>query len=104
VALCFLRKLNRDKVTQRSVELPAAARPMVAEKTPEHDELFVDGVEYLSFSSEDELVARVRGLLQDPTARAALAAAGRARALRSGYSSVDRAKQMLETILATPRP
>src|SRR5262249_19920871 len=46
VALCFLRKLNRDRVTQRSVEIPASERPMVGERTDEHDAMFLPGKEY----------------------------------------------------------
>ncbi|MEW6731314.1 MAG: glycosyltransferase [Acidobacteriota bacterium] len=98
LALCFLRKLNRDLVTQRSVELPAAARPMLAEKTGEHDQLFIDGSEYISFTNDDELVERAGQLLACDQQRVAIAQAGRERCLRSGYSTVDRAKEMYHAI------
>lgn len=98
VALGFLRKLNRDRVTQRSVELPAAARPMVAEKTAEHDEMFLDGVEYVSFSTDEELLERVGALLSDEPRRQSVAAAGRRRCIASGYSTLDRARQMVRAI------
>lgn len=101
LALCFLRKLNRDLVTTRSIELPGAARPMIAEKTSEHDELFDDGVDYISFSNDTELVERVCALLGDSDARRALAGAGRARCIRSGYSTLDRAAQMIRDIQST---
>ncbi len=100
LALCFLRKLNRDKVTQRSTEVPASGRPMVAEKTEEHDEMFEDGVEYISFSNDAELIARVRDLLNDNAARRAVGEAGRRRCLDSGYSVVDRAREMLAAVNA----
>lgn len=98
VALCFLRRLNRDRVTTRSVEIPAAGRAMVAEKTDEHDELFADGTEYVGFRSDAELVERVRGLLADGEARARIARAGRERCLRSGYSTRCRARFMVERV------
>jgi hypothetical protein len=98
VALCFLRKLNRDKVTQRSVEIPAAARPMVAEKTAEHDEMFRDGTEYLGFSTDEKMVEHVRRMVADDAARSALAEAGRRRCLESGYSAPERARFMLTAI------
>jgi hypothetical protein len=98
LALCFLRKLNRDLVTTRSIELPGAARPMIAEKTWEHDELFDDGVDYISFSNDTELTERVGALLADEDARKALAQAGRERCIRSGYSTIDRASEMIRVI------
>jgi spore maturation protein CgeB len=98
VALGFLRKLNRDRVTTRSVEVPAIGRAMVAEKTSEHDDLFVDGMEYLSFGSDDELLGAVRSLLSDEKRRAEVAHAGRMRCLASGYSTVDRAGEMIRAI------
>lgn len=98
LALCFLRKLNRDLVTTRSIELPGAARPMIAEKTREHDELFEDGRDYISFRTDAELTERVGTLLADDDARKALAQAGRERCIKSGYSTIDRASEMIRVI------
>lgn len=66
VALCFLRKINRDRITQRSVEIPAMERPMIAERTDEHNAHFEEGREYMAFGDDDELVAQTRKLLSDP--------------------------------------
>lgn len=95
LALCFLRKVNRDKITQRSMELTAMGRPMLAEKTDEHDAHFADGAEYAGFSSDQEMVAMARRLLGDAAARAEMGAAGRRRCLASGYSTLDRAREMV---------
>ncbi len=99
VALCFLRKINRDRITQRTMEIAAIGRPMLAERTDEHDQHFQDGVEYLGFSDDAELVASVKDLLQDRAGRLALGQAGRQRCMRSGYSTADRAAQMLGEFL-----
>ena len=95
LALGFLRKMNRDQITQRSMEITAMARPMLAEKTAEHDAHFVDGVEYAGFGSDDELINLARRLLANPAACAAMGARARARCLASGYSVMDRARQMV---------
>lgn len=95
VALCFLRKINRDRITQRTMEIAAIGRPMVAERTDEHDQHFLHGEEYLGFRDDNELVTSVHALLADRAKREQLGAAGRARCETSGYSSVDRARQML---------
>jgi len=105
VALCFLRKINHDTVTTRSVEIPAMARPMVAERTDEHDALFADGREYVGFSSADELISAVRRLVDDEPRREQLRLAGRSRCLTAGYSTIDRAREMLDLVEArTSRP
>jgi len=98
LCLCPLRKLNRDRVTQRSVEIPAARRPMLAEKTDEHDALFEDGVEYVSYASDDGLVAAARGLLGPSGRRQSVAEAGYRRCFASGYSVDDRAREMAAAI------
>jgi spore maturation protein CgeB len=100
LALCFLRKLNRDRITQRSIEIPGAGRTMVAEKTDEHDQHFVDGTEYIGFRDDCELLARCRELLADDTRRLAIARAGRQRCLQSHYSTCDRAREMLQMMRA----
>ena len=98
VALCFLRKMNRDLITTRSIEIPGMARAMIAEKTPEHDAHFVDGVEYVGFQSDDELVSAAAKLIADADLRSSMAKRGYQRCLSSSYSTDDRAREMMETI------
>ena len=100
IALCFLRKMNRDRITTRSIELPAMARPMLAEKTDEHDQHFADGVEYVGFGSDSDLVAKARALLKDDARRNSIGQAGRRRCLTAGYSTTDRAVQMVDVMQA----
>ncbi len=100
LALCFLRKLNRDKITQRSIEIPGAARTMVAEVTEEHNQHFIDGKEYVGFRGDRELLARCQTLLADDGRRTEIGYAGRLRCLQSQYSTCDRARTMLDAIRA----
>lgn len=98
VALCFLRKINRDRITQRTMEIAAMARPLVAERTDEHDQHFVDGKEYLGFSNDTELVKQISHLLNENNRRCTMSQAVRTRCELSGYSTLDRAQQMLAVI------
>lgn len=102
VALCFLRKINRDRITQRTMEIAAIGRPMVAERTDEHDAHFAEGTEYLGFTFDQQLVDAVGWLLHDEAFRRSLANAARMRCLGSGYSSVDRAREMAAAIQNYP--
>lgn len=95
VALCFLRKANRDRITQRTMEIAAVGRPMVAERTDEHDQHFECGRDYLGFRDDHELSSCVKSLVGNDEARIALGAAARRRCLVGGYSSVDRAREMI---------
>lgn len=95
IAMGFLRKINRDRITTRSIEITAMARPMLAEKTDEHDAHFVDGAEYVGFSNDDEMVAKASLLLGDSALRARIGLAGMNWCWASGYSTADRAKQMI---------
>lgn len=101
VVLGFLRKHNRDLITQRSIEVPAMARPMLAERTDEHDQHFVDGAEYVGFGSDEEMIEKARALIADPALRRAIGEAGRQRCLASGYD-VDTLARLIAQTLSRP--
>lgn len=103
VNLCFLRKINRDEVTSRSVEIPACGGFMLAERTKRHEEFFRDGQEAVFFSSREELLRHVRYYLEHEDERRAIAAAGRERCLRGGYSMREQLKRMIATAMAARR-
>lgn len=86
ISLCFLRKLNLDRQTTRSVEIPACGGFMLAERTDEHQRLFKEGVEAAYFSSDEELLAQCRHYLSHPDERDRIAQAGRDHCLKSDYT------------------
>lgn len=96
LALGFLRKISHDQITQRTMEIAAMGRPMLAERTAEHDAHFKHEVEYVGFLSDEDLVGKAREWLKRDADRTALGAAARRRCETSGYSTMDRAAWMIE--------
>jgi hypothetical protein len=95
VNLCFLRKMNRDLQTTRSVEIPACGGFMLAERSEEHLGLFREGVEAEFFDADAELIDKARYYLGHPEERRRIADAGRRRCVESGYSYHDRIRRVL---------
>jgi hypothetical protein len=100
INLVFLRKINSDLQTTRSVEIPACGGFMLAERTVEHLQLFKEGVEAEYFSSKQELVDKCRYYLAHERQRAKIASAGLQRCRRSGCSYQDRLRQALNLLRA----
>jgi len=98
INLGFLRRINRDLQTGRSVEIPACGGFMLAERTDEHLELFEEDKEAVFFSSNEELLEKTRYYLTHPQQRKAIAERGRQRCLKSGYSNHDRLREMLTVV------
>lgn len=84
-----------DQVTTRTFEIPAAGGFMLHERTQEVLGFFDEGHEIACFGGADELLEKVRYYLLHEPERCAIAVAGRARCLSSGYSLDDRVRTIL---------
>jgi spore maturation protein CgeB len=98
VTLCFLRKINRDLHTSRSVEIPACGGFMLAERTVEHSSLFKEGEEAEFFSNKNELLDKVRYYLSNDKQRKLISNNGLIRARNSGYSYDDMVQRIINVI------
>jgi spore maturation protein CgeB len=98
IGLGLLGKHIPETSTTRTFEIPAMGTFLLAERTGMHQQLFDEGTEAEFFSSDEEMVDKTRFYLQHDEARQQIAAAGRARCERSGYSSVELLRKIVETV------
>jgi hypothetical protein len=96
VSLCLVRRANRDGQVMRSYEAAALGACMLVEDTPEHRELFgSDGEAVVYFQTIDEMVCRLRNLLDAPDDRSRLSRAVQHRIGGGGHTYDDRLESML---------
>jgi spore maturation protein CgeB len=98
INVAFLRKVNRDQQTTRSVEIPACGAFMLAERSSEHLRLFTEGKEAEFFGSDEELLDKCRFYLAHPELRRQIADAGRARCITGGYGNRHRVSEIIEHV------
>ncbi|MBO7636018.1 MAG: glycosyltransferase [Paludibacteraceae bacterium] len=98
ISLCFLRKMNYDQQTTRSVEIPACGGFLMAERTNEHVAMFEEGKEAEFFSSNQELLKKCRFYLVNEEERIQIVEKGILRCLNSGYSNYETLGKVLSII------
>ena len=96
IALCLVRRANRDGHVMRSLEIPAIGACMLVEDTAEHRALFgADGECVVYFRSPSEMVSKVRQLLADERELQRLSAAVHRRIREGGHTYADRLGEIL---------
>lgn len=95
ISLNILRKQNKWSHNMRTFEAPACGAFALAERTPEAGEFFAEDKEAVYFSTPEELKDKIRYYLKQDQARKRIAQAGYSRCISSGYTYLDRAKQIL---------
>jgi spore maturation protein CgeB len=98
IGIGFLRRVCPDQHTTRTFEIPACGSMLLADRTDEHRELFVEGEEAEFFSSKDELIDKVRFYLDHENLRKRIATNGYNKCRKAGYSYKDRLKKVLDEI------
>jgi spore maturation protein CgeB len=99
VALCLVRRANRDGHAMRTFELAAMEACILAEDTAEHRAILGnDGEGAVYFRSSAEMIEKTRWLLEHDAERHHLAASARKR-LSAGHNTyADRLVSMLEDL------
>jgi len=95
ISLCFLRKLNRDLQTLRSVEIPAVGGFMLAERTIEHIKMFAEDNAAVYFEGDQELLEKVNKYLADEVNRENIAQNGRLNC-HASFQLSDRLKEIID--------
>ncbi len=89
---------NRSHTATRTFQIPALGAFMLHERNDVVTALFEEGVEAEFFGSKEELLAKCRHYLANPEERRRIAEAGRRRCERSGYSELDRVREIVPVL------
>ncbi len=87
INLSFITHSNQDEFVHKSFEIAGCGGFLLAERSAGHEARFVEGEEAVFFTGFEECAEKIRKYLPDEAARERIARAGRARAVRDGYSN-----------------
>ncbi len=95
IALCLVRRANRDGHVMRTFEIPACGAFMLAERTDEHLAFFREDHEVVYFASNEELCDKINYYLTHEAVRQRIAAAGHSRVTGEQHTYRRRLEQIL---------
>jgi spore maturation protein CgeB len=95
IGLGFLRDVCPDQHTTRTFEIPACRSMLLADRTEEHQEYFLEGKEAEFFSSSGEILDKLKFYQTNESVRGRIAEAGHVRCVESKYAYIYRLKTAL---------
>jgi hypothetical protein len=99
IAICLVRRANRDGHSMRTFEVPAVGAAMLVEDTQEHRDIFGDeGAAVLYFRTPDEMVDKSGRLVEDRQERSRLAQASHELVTTGRNTYQDRLQTIWETL------
>lgn len=98
IGVGFLRKICPDEHTTRTFEIPACGSMLLADRSEEHESLFVEGREAEFFSSLEEFIEKAKFYSSRDETRQRIANAGRQRCINSQYSYFHRLKKVIKSL------
>jgi len=98
VAICLVRRANADGHVMRTFEAPACGAFLLAERTPDHEEMFREGQEAVFFGSPEEMLDKTRYYARNSKARIKIATGGYRRVTETGNTYEDRLKALLDRL------
>jgi spore maturation protein CgeB len=100
INLSFITHSNQDEFVHKSFEIAGCGGFLLAERSDGHKARFREDEEAVFFTGFDECLEKVRKYLPDEAARTRIAAAGRKRAIRDGYTNDAQVARILDRLLA----
>ncbi|MES2091916.1 MAG: glycosyltransferase [Pseudomonadota bacterium] len=98
ICIGMLSKGNRDQHTTRTMEIPAAGGLLCAERTDEHQQLYIEGKEAALWSSAQECATLCKALLSNPAKREEIRLAGQRRVLSNQVGNQDLCKAVFKRL------
>ena len=99
INLNFLRKINRDRITSRSIEIPACGGFMISERTNLQMEIFKEGEHAEFFSDNAELLKKIKFYLNNEQKRKRIADNGYKKCVSSKLSMKFQLNSIIERII-----
>ncbi|WP_247237851.1 glycosyltransferase [Telluribacter sp. SYSU D00476] len=101
VCIGMLSKGNRDLHTQRTLEVPYAGGLLCAERTTEHQNMYVEGLEAVFWSDANECAMLCKKLLANNKLRESIRFAGMKKVRALGVGNEDVCRKILNAVQTT---
>jgi spore maturation protein CgeB len=98
IVVALVRAANRDGHAMRTFEIPACGAFMLAERTDEHADLFIEGKEAAFFNGVEEFIDKIDYYLNHEDERLRIAKSGHERIVKGNHRYADRVSELLSML------